>query len=170
MKNQISEYKNLVTPLEIASKPHELASLLAPFKNDDPIAKAICRDTPIRSYEMDVFKEAIVSLVTQLVADAGQRISEEELLYLVKRLIEVLIKKYKGLTLREIRLAFECGIKGDCGDFYGVNLRTCLQFIEGYSKQRKVKINKMLQQVDIERIKQDEIKFLKYKQRKSSTN
>lgn len=170
MTNQLKIYKNPVTSIEIASKPHELATKLASFAGKDPIAKAICSDIPIRSYEEDALKKNSLLLITKLFASVGQKPKEEDVLFLATELIRELVISYKFLTMREIRLAFEDGIRRKYGDFYGVNPSTCLQFIEGYLEIRKARTNKMLKQKDIEANEQRVTKYLKYLKNKKTSD
>jgi len=155
-KHEIRIFKNPATPPAIASKPNPAAEILAPFAETCPIANAICSDIPVRAYEMDELTKTVNSLVVQLVADCGSRTTTpQDIAYISQRLLRKLIKDYKHITPKEIRIAFENGIEGDYGEFFGVNLKTCLDFIKGYCKKRGETISKALLQRDVERIKRE---------------
>ena len=156
MKNEIAIIKNPVVSLEVAMKPHETKNMLEKIGAKGEIANAICTDLPIRSYEMDTLKESISAIITRLVADAGKDAECDDVAYLIGRVLRMIIKQYSYLTCREIRLAFENGILGEYGQMYGVNVKSCSQFLSGYSKDRGAFISKQHLQSDIERIKQED--------------
>jgi len=156
LKQHHKLYKNPVTTPAIAAKPNQAALILNHLNGKNPIATAICNDLPVRSYEMDELTTSIHTIVIQLVADCGSKeVTQEDISYLTGRLIRKIVKDYIFITPSEIRLAFENGVYGDYGDYFGVNLKTCLQFIGGYAKQRSAYINKQNMQRDVERINRE---------------
>lgn len=156
MTNKLAIIKNPVTDLAIATKPHKTKLLMESVKATGEISVAICSDLPIRSYEMDSLKETITVIVTQLIADAGSRAECDDSAYLIGRLLRMLIKQYSYLTCKEVRLSFENGVLGDYGDMYGVNIKSCAQFLSGYSKARSDFISKQYLQADIRRIERED--------------
>ena len=156
MKNEIVIIKNPVVSLEVAMKPHKTKLLMESVDAKGEISIAICSDLPIRSYEMDRLKETITISVTQLVADSGPAAECEDQTYLIGRVLRMIIKQYSYLTCKEIRLAFENGVLGEYGTMYGVNIKTCAQFLAGYSKRRGEFISKQYLQADIRRIERED--------------
>jgi hypothetical protein len=156
MKNEIVIIKNPVVDLAIAIKPHKTKLLMESVEAKGEIAVAICSDLPIRSYEMETLKESIAVIVTQLLGDAGTSPERDDSAYLIGRVLRMIIKQYSSLTTKEIRLAFENGVLGDYGQMYGVNIKTCAQFLSGYSKSRGNFISKQYLQADIRRIERED--------------
>ncbi len=156
MKNEIAIIKNPVVSLAVAMKPHNTKNILERIGAKGEISNAIRTDIPIRSYETDALKEAVANIVTLLVGDAGKAAECDDVAYLIGRVLRMIIKKYSHLTCREVRLAFENGILGEYGKIYGVNIKTCAQFLSGYSKERGAFISKQYLQSDIERINQED--------------
>lgn len=156
MKNEIAIIKNPVVDLDIAVKPHKTKLLMESVEAKGEIAVAICSDLPIRSYEMETLTETIGVYITQLLGDAGTAAERDDSAYLIGRVLRMVIKQYSFLTCKEIRLAFENGVLGEYGDMYGVNIKTCAQFLSGYSKKRGEFISKQYLQADIRRIERED--------------
>lgn len=156
MKNEIAIIKNPVVDLAVATKPHKTKLLMESVDAKGEIALAITSDLPIRSYEMDNLKDEITIIVNRLVSDAGSAAECDDVAYLIGRTLRMIIKQYSYLTVKEIRLAFENGVLGDYGQMYGVNIKTCAQFLSGYSKKRGEFISKQYLQADIRRIERED--------------
>ena len=151
-KNEIRIYKDPVRSIAIASKLHEIAELLKDEVLNHPIAKAICSDIPIRSYEYIDYENSIKALVIRLVLDFGSKMGNDDIIVFTGRLVEFISRKYHFLTIKEIDLAFENGTTGEYGDNFALNFKTVASFLSRYVKNRKDYIGAKLTQSDISRI------------------
>lgn len=64
----------------------------------------------------DAVKKAIAVSFADLNKEVPNR---EDLSYMINRVTDILIKKYKSIRLCEIAIAFENGIRGEYGEYYG---------------------------------------------------
>jgi len=152
MTKEIRIYNDPVKSIEIASKPHEIALVLKDEVKNHPIAKAICTDIPIRSYEFADYQNSIKALVIRLALDFGSNMKDEDLIALTGRLIDFISRKYHFLTIKEIDLAFENGTSGEYGDNFALNFKTVASFLSKYVKHRRDYVGSKYTQADISRI------------------
>lgn len=78
--------------------------------------------------------EVIVKTFVNLNKDMASPAAINEMKSLTIILRDLLIKtpKYSGMTVEDLNLAFEYGIRGEYGQFFGLNLQTFAQWIKGY--------------------------------------
>ncbi len=164
---EITKYQNPTTSIEIASRPHKTALIVE--KDNSEISVAIKTDLPVRSYEENLFKAGMFSVITKIKANAGSKIDEEMETNLNDQLQVKIIRKYPQLTLKEIDLALSNGIDGEYGEWFGLNVATCMKFINAYCKDRQKLISKLLLQADVDRIKAEDL-VSKSKQIRRSTS
>lgn len=88
---------------------------------------------PIRELqEAEVFKPMVVN-IGRLFALKGQQAETEDLKFMGRELMQSVKERYPGLTVQEIAIALDKGVKGDYGDYYGLNVITFLDWIKAYS-------------------------------------
>lgn len=74
------------------------------------------------------------ALVTKVHAIAGQAITELEILdFMVTELKKDVLTRFKGLTLQEVEIALTNGVKGDYGEYYGLNVKSFNKFLNAYT-------------------------------------
>lgn len=154
-KNEIRIYKDPVRSVAIASKPHVIAEILKDEVLNHPIAKAICSDIPIRSYEYIDYENSIKALVIRLVLDFGSKMKTDDIIVFTGRLVEFISRKYHFLTIKEVSMAFEDGTTGEDADKIFLNFKTVASFLSKYAKNRRDYIATRNTQADISRINRD---------------
>jgi len=86
-------------------------------------------------------KKEIVKLLTNLLVDAGYTDSQDEkiIIHLTNSLYEDMITRYKHLTLGELKIAMNEGVRNTYGEFNGINITTISHWIKSFeaSEYRK---------------------------------
>jgi len=76
----------------------------------------------------------VAKLITNLLTDAGYNDSKDEhvIMHLTTRMYEDMITRYKHLTLGELKIALNEGVRGNYGDFKGINITTISFWIKSF--------------------------------------
>jgi hypothetical protein len=79
--------------------------------------------------------ETIKAIITTAYTIAGQQVPDGATLALyTDELFTKIIDTFKGITLDEVRAALRNGVYGEYGEYFGLNPRTFVKFIEAYLK------------------------------------
>jgi len=78
---------------------------------------------------LKVFISGQVQLVFQI---AGQTPEKKDVLFICREVLKDVKTKYKALTLKEIEFAFASGVRGEYGDFYGINVASISKWLKAY--------------------------------------
>lgn len=92
------------------------------------------RNSPkILSMQIDDISVELSKVITKAYIDAGFQLpGKETMLILSGSVADDLFTYFKTLTLKEAALAIQNGIRGEYGDFMGINVKTCHQFFKAY--------------------------------------
>lgn len=76
----------------------------------------------------------ICALIPKIYAIAGQAPeSSDAQRFMVLELKKDVLTRFKGLTLQEVEIALTNGVKGDYGEYYGLNIRSFNKFLNEYT-------------------------------------
>lgn len=90
-------------------------------------------DRQLTAYSVDELIPHIGKLLWQTYVLVGFRMPDEkDVALLTAKLATDLRESYPFLTLPELSLCFELGVKGEYGDFMGINLRTLTAWLKAY--------------------------------------
>lgn len=110
----------------------------------------------INGYILKAFTDAGVNINGQTSSD-----KERTILILSDSVSDDMMHYFKTLTIQEIGLAIQNGIRGEYGDFYGINVKTIHQFCKAFrdSFERNETMRKVKQQTepDEQKLSQAEI-------------
>lgn len=70
--------------------------------------------------------------VNQAIMDKGINMPPDEINYLLLRIVDDIMKDFSGLSLDDIKLAFYYGVRGEFGDYYGINTVTLYNWLKSY--------------------------------------
>lgn len=86
-------------------------------------------ELPVKQMEVE-----IVTLITNLLVDAGYKDSQDKtvIIHLSTRVNEDMKTRYKHLTLTELKMALNSGVRGDYGQFMGINITTINNWIKAF--------------------------------------
>lgn len=79
------------------------------------------------------FKSIVLNLMTQIYFKCGKQVTDEELALTAQGFIDELSEK-RHLTVFEIEKALNDGYKNEYGEFYGLNVRTFITWVNYYEK------------------------------------
>jgi len=76
----------------------------------------------------------IAKLIVNLLVDAGYKDSKKQnvIMHLTTRMYEDMITRYKHLTLGELKIALNEGVRGNYGEFKGINITTISFWIKSF--------------------------------------
>lgn len=96
-------------------------------------ARQVFEEQRIESYASDELIRRISALLRQSYIMTGFNVpGENDLAIITAKLVSDLFESYRFLTYGEVSLCFELGIKGEYGDFAGLNLRTIARWLKAY--------------------------------------
>lgn len=78
--------------------------------------------------------------INQCVADSGINMPVDDINYVKTRVTDDIMANFKMLTLEEVNLAFYMGIRGDFGEYYGLNTITFYNWLKAYRNDLLPKI------------------------------
>lgn len=121
------------------------------YKGFTPLEKEIViavNNPLIKSFEDRDLTNCLIALITKIHLQSGQLITEEK-----KQILDLTVdelssdfKKYNGnVSFREIEIAFKNGLKGEYGEYFGLNNKTYFQWVNGYTYgEKRLKVKKAL--------------------------
>ena len=71
--------------------------------------------------DANVVVKNIHTYINQTIMDKGVNMPPEEIQYLKQRVTDDIIRHYPNYTLEEIRLALYYGVRGELGEYFGIN-------------------------------------------------
>jgi len=93
-----------------------------------------CRNFPqIKSIEdNNLVVPVIHQLINQTIMDKGVKMEVEEIDYLKTKVTADIMNDYNSYTLEELRLAFHYGVRGEFGEYYGLNAVTFYGWLRSF--------------------------------------
>ena len=99
----------------------------------------------------DSRKSYVLDLISRTYFNCGMKISGQELAILTNAFIEEL-NDFRYLTIKELEICFKNGFKEVYGEYFGLNIKTFLGWIEKYIEQDR---NELLHAIKIEKPKKE---------------
>jgi hypothetical protein len=92
--------------------------------------------TPIRNIsDMNVIVNSIHQSINRTIADKGVNMIKEDINYLYESVREDILKDFSTLSLEDIRLCFNMGVRGKLGEYFGINAVTLYQWLHKYKEE-----------------------------------
>lgn len=85
--------------------------------------------------DMNVVVKSIHQSVNKAIADKGVNMDVKEINHLKLSITDDIIKDFPTLTLQDIVLCFNMGIRGNLGEYYGVNVVTLYGWLKKYKEE-----------------------------------
>lgn len=103
----------------------DVAKKFAQAKFMEPKASEL----PVKQMEVEV-----ATIITNLLVDAGYKDSQDQsvIIHLSTRVQEDIKTRYKHLTVTELKMALNAGVRGDYGQFMGINVTTINNWIKAF--------------------------------------
>ena len=97
----------------------------------------------MKSLSENDIKKSLLVLIGKSHVQCGYIQDEANTLLSINSLVDTLIKYFGTLSLNEIEKAFQLGIMGEFGEWFGLNNKTYLQWCKGYlGWQKRIEANK----------------------------
>jgi hypothetical protein len=93
----------------------------------------------IREHDDDTIKSSIAILVQKMFLIAGQTPEKKDITIICREVCNDLQKRYKGMTLNEVDYALNAGVRGEYGEYYGINVVSINKWLRAYynSEERR---------------------------------
>lgn len=114
--------------LEPINLPNEVSSLSrSVFKaNSSVMIKKIT--------DKNIVVPSIHQSIHRAIADKGVTMTLDEVNYLKKNVTDDILKDFPTLTLEDIILCFSMGVRGNLGEYYGINVSTFYGWLKKYKE------------------------------------
>jgi len=126
IKNQ--NMNNLVkrTPINLPLQISSLSRSVYSAHNCDMIKKIS---------DMNIVVKSIHQSINRSLADKGISMELEDMDYLKKNVTEDVLKDFPTLTLQDVQLCFSLGVRGNLGEYYGMNVVTFYNWLKKYKEE-----------------------------------
>lgn len=74
----------------------------------------------------------IHALINMTIFDKGVNMEKDDINLIKKRVTDDIMKDFKGLSLEDVQLAFYYGVRGEFGEYYGINPITFYGWLKSY--------------------------------------
>jgi hypothetical protein len=93
----------------------------------------------IGEHDEETVKSSLALIVQKIFQYAGQKPEKRDIAVICKEISSDLTKRYKGMTMNEVDYALTYGVKGEYGEYFGINVASISKWIKAYynSEERK---------------------------------
>lgn len=110
---------------------------VSPFENDRREILANMFTCPMIKHELAIAQNSIRVSVGKAIMTAGQTVDPDEVQFIASEIYDRCERYYPYVTLEEIECAIKKGVYGDYGQYFGVNAKSCMHFVESYIKSEE---------------------------------
>ena len=82
--------------------------------------------------DKNIIVRQIHAFVNMTIIDKGVNMEKDDINYIKKRVADDIMKDFKGLSLEDVQLAFYYGVRGEFGEYYGINPITFYGWLKSY--------------------------------------
>jgi hypothetical protein len=82
--------------------------------------------------DKNIIVRQIHAFVNMTIIDKGVNMEKDDINYIKKRVTDDIMKDFKGLSLEDVQLAFYYGVRGEFGEYYGINPITFYGWLKSY--------------------------------------
>lgn len=82
--------------------------------------------------DKNIIVRQIHSFVNMTIIDKGVNMEKDDINYIKTRVADDIMKDFKGFSLEDVRLAFHYGVRGEFGEYYGINPITFYGWLKSY--------------------------------------
>lgn len=114
----------------------EIVSLPQEVSRQSKIIYEANSNVPICKIEdMNIVINSIHQSINRSIADKGVTMDKNDIDYLKKNVREDILNDFSTLTLEDVNLCFKMGVRGDLGEYYGLNVVTFYQWLKKYKSE-----------------------------------
>lgn len=85
--------------------------------------------------DMNVVVNSIHSSINRSIADKGVNMDIEDMNYLKRTITKDILKDFPTLTLQDVSLCFSMGVRGNLGEYFGLNVVTFYGWLKRYKEE-----------------------------------
>jgi hypothetical protein len=100
--------------------------------NEVSLIKPALIGLKIRKYDEITIKSSLAVIVEKIFTLAGQNPEKKDIAVICRELASDLRKRYGGMTLAEVDYALNAGVRGDYGEYYGINVVSINKWLKTY--------------------------------------
>lgn len=86
----------------------------------------------LREYNPEEIRKPLAAYIARIYALRGQTATSEELRFMATELGRSVFERFPGLSLEEVGVSLDKGVKGDFGEYYGLSVVTFLDWVRAY--------------------------------------
>lgn len=110
--------------------------------------------------DMNIVVNSIHQSINRSLADKGVSMDIEDMKYLKKSVTDDILKDFSTLSLQDINLCFSMGVRGNLGEYYGLNVVTFYGWLKKYKEEVIPEaINEVLQHLPPPKIEEPKIDY-----------
>ena len=84
--------------------------------------------------DKNVVVNSIHQSINRSIADKGVNMEAEDMKYLKKSVTDDILNDFSNLSLQDIQLCFKMGVRGNLGEYFGINVVTFYQWLKKYKE------------------------------------
>jgi hypothetical protein len=92
--------------------------------------------------DKNIIAESVAVSVNRVLADKGICMEKEDIQYLKLNITSDILRDFIGFSVEDVALAFSMGVRGQLGEYFGINVSTLYQWLVKYREEVVPKANK----------------------------
>lgn len=85
--------------------------------------------------DLNIVANSVHTSINCSIADKGVNMSYEDINYLKEIVLRDILNDFKTLTLQDVSLCFSMGVRGNLGEYYGLNVVTFYGWLKKYKEE-----------------------------------
>lgn len=85
--------------------------------------------------DMNIVVNSIHQSINRSIADKGITMALEDMDYLKRSITDDILKEFPILTLQDVNLCFSMGVRGNLGEYFGMNVVTFYNWLKKYKEE-----------------------------------
>lgn len=91
--------------------------------------------------DKNVVAESVAIAVNRVIADKGVNMEKDDIQYLKMNITSDILRDFIGFSVEDVSLAFSMGVRGQLGEYFGINVSTLYQWLVKYRQEVVPKAN-----------------------------
>jgi hypothetical protein len=91
--------------------------------------------------DKNVVAESVAIAVNRVIADKGLNMEKDDIQYLKINITSDILRDFIGFSVEDVSLAFSMGVRGQLGEYFGINVSTLYQWLVKYRQEVVPKAN-----------------------------
>lgn len=131
---EVSKFATLLHYPELSVQDIENSNLSEPNKL---IVLASLNNPKIRSIEFNEVRNSVIDTIAVVIWESGFNYEEKDQEMLIEYMVNVIKTDYYFLTLEEVKIALQKGVRGRYGEIHGINIRMMCLWLDAFIEDKK---------------------------------